>query len=670
VSVEPPKPQGTPSPPFIATAPALEALALLDRGLGARAPFVVVTGEPGVGKSTLVREALRRWGARVHARRLSPGDATAETLFATLLERLGGTTNSQATGPAIAQRLVEAIAHAASAGKVVMVVMEDAHVAAPELLLQLANVAEMARRKPCAFEVMLVGTPELSARLGEPALSLLTEKLATQVKLSQLTQHDTRHYLLQRSGATGATASGMFSRKACRDIHGATFGVPRAIEALADESARRAAKAGATTISPEHVRSATQALRARRSSATASASMPRPERVIAAPTENAAAQEQASAAPARPANAASPKPVNGRPAGANGTPRGTETAKREAPGATSTTGGDTKPPKASEQRVKDWVSRFGGSTGVRIGASHSIPRYEASATLDVPAPSPARPTVPAREGAAPVADGGATPAKARKLIVDEEPPFPPELVARINKLTTKRRRRGPGTTIQGAALALSVALLVVVLARQAGFGKHLGIDSADTGARQVSAVTPAPPLELGTGGEPRRPVSHRATSPSAGTTGQHKRPKLILTPTEPAKPEPSSRPKPTPKKSVATTQAQSPAPPALPNPSTTSASATTSAPTTGADQSPTNPHQKFAIVAGSFQSNDMAKAEKDHLARLVQYRVWVNKSKVEGKRSYQLMVGRFDSMEHAWDAGQSLMRRGLIRDANVQPLPE
>ena len=123
MSVEPPKPQGNPSPPFIATAPALEALALLDRGLGAREPFVVVTGEPGVGKTTLVREALRRWGSLVHPRWLSPTEATAENLLAMLLERLGGT---RVSGPAVAQRLVEAIAHAASAGKVVMVVMEDA----------------------------------------------------------------------------------------------------------------------------------------------------------------------------------------------------------------------------------------------------------------------------------------------------------------------------------------------------------------------------------------------------------------------------------------------------------------------------------------------------------------------------------------------------------------
>ena len=685
MSVEPPKPQGNPSPPFIATAPALEALALLDRGLGAREPFVVVTGEPGVGKSTLVREALRRWGARVHARCLSPADATAENLLATLLERLGGT---RVSGPAVAQRLVEAIAHAASAGKVVMVVMEDAQAAPPDLLLQLANVAEMARRKPCAFEVLLVGTPELSARLSNPTLAPLTERIAAQVKLSQLTQHDTRHYLLQRGGVTGAPASGLFSRKACRDIHGATFGVPRAIDALADEAARRAARAGAPTISPEHVRSATQALRARRNNAAAAANATRPERAnVAQPEsaktaargdaeavpherENVPPAKHASAAPAKPASAAPPKPANGKPAGSapnggNGGRRAQEpaaarpAASAAAPAATAS--GETKVP--DDQRVKDWVSRFGGSGGVRIGVGHSIPRYEASATLDVPAPSPAR-------EAAPTNEGPPTPKPNRILIVDEEPPFPPELVARINKLTTKKRRRGPGTTVQGAALAVAVGMLVVVLARQAGFGKHLGIDPAGTGEHAVSAPTPAPPLELVSGLEPARGTTHRAPAPSATSTPERKKPKLILTPTEPAKPEPAAKPKPAPKKAVAmTTHAQTESLPPIPYraPATTAAPPITS---TSGDQSPANSHQKFAIIAGTFQSNDMAKAEKDHLSRLVSYRVWVSKSKVEGKRTFQLMVGRFDSMEKAWDAGQSLMRRGLIRDANVQPLSE
>jgi len=312
------------------------------------------------------------------------------------------------------------------------------------------------------------------------------------------------------------------------------------------------------------------------------------------------------------------------------------------------------------------VSRFGGSGTARIGVRQAIPRYEESATLDVPAPSPARNAATTGEGAA------APPAKSnRKLIVDEEPPIPPELLARLNKVSKAKRRRGPSTTIQGAALAVSVGLLVVVLARQAGFGKHLAADG-DSGARTVAAPTPAPPpLELRTGEEAERARAHRAAVPGTTNSTGAKKPKLVLTPTEPAetvKSEPA-KPKPAPKKTVVATRA--PAESLPPAPVATSAPVLTPPTSTPrGDETPVNPHQKFAIVAGTFQSNDMAKAEKDHLARLVSYRVWVSKSKVEGKRTFQLMVGRFDSMERAWDAGQSLMRRGLIRDASVQPLSE
>jgi cell division septation protein DedD len=320
-----------------------------------------------------------------------------------------------------------------------------------------------------------------------------------------------------------------------------------------------------------------------------------------------------------------------------------------APATPAAPNGEQKFPGANDQRVKDWVSRFGGGAPIRIGIGHGMPRYEESATLDVPA----RTAGAAAEPAPP-----ATPH--RILIVDQEPQMPPELIARLNKVTgKKRRRRGPSATIQGAALAVAVVMLVVVLARQAGFGKHLGFDAADTSAHVVATPAP-PPLTLVSPGEP----GSKGKSASGSSSAKSKRSELVADARKSSKPTsrkviltPShtESPPPVPNRVASSTPVQTIVPPSEPPPS---------------EDAVAGPGHKFGIIAGSFPNNDMAKAEKDHLARLVPYRVWIDKTKVQGQRTYQLMVGRFDTMEHAWDSAQVLMRRGLIRDANVRILTE
>jgi hypothetical protein len=216
--------------------------------------------------------------------------------------------------------------------------------------------------------------------------------------------------------------------------------------------------------------------------------------------------------------------------------------------------------------------------------------------------------------------------------------------------------------VQGAALALAVLMLMVVLARQAGFGKRIGLEAADSSGRPVVAVA-APPLALGLGAEPGA-TPHVAT-PSAPHVSAHGGAKN-------QKPAEKLKPKPAPRHAVASTPTHAEALPPIPyrTPSTTPVQTLPAPIETRVDDSPGVTGHKFGIIAGAFPSGDMAKAEKDHLARLVPYRVWVDKSKVQGVRTYELMVGRFDTMEHAWDSAQVLMRRGLIRDANVRLLSE
>src|SRR5207247_3920317 len=150
VSAESQKLESSPgTPPFIATAPALEVLAQLGRGLGTRKPIVVLSGEPGTGKSMLAQEAVRRMASRVTARTLAAADARPGTFLATTLARFGGSPRSEASAMALTERLMDALANATVAGKVALLVVEDAHELASEVLLQLTRLSETASRRQC-----------------------------------------------------------------------------------------------------------------------------------------------------------------------------------------------------------------------------------------------------------------------------------------------------------------------------------------------------------------------------------------------------------------------------------------------------------------------------------------------------------------------------------------
>src|SRR5262249_41365190 len=117
----------------------------------------------------------------------------------------------------------------------------------------------------------------------------------------------------------------------------------------------------------------------------------------------------------------------------------------------------------------------------------------------------------------------------RILIVDQEPQFPPELIAKINKVTNKKRRRGPSKTVQGAALAVAAMLAVVVLAKQAGLRPRPG--------RPAAGPSPAP------GPDPEPPARPPAPEPrttSRSRPGPKPKPKTLAArvietpPSEPA----------------------------------------------------------------------------------------------------------------------------------------
>jgi len=550
--------------PFLTTAAAVEVLNRLERGLGARKPLLVLTGAPGLGKSTLAREAVRRWDERVSAHTVLGAELTAASLAATLLAGFGGAPKPDTHPLAMHERLLETLANATSGGRVAVLVVDEADALADDVLLELVRLALRATQRQCPLELLLVGSPALAERLESPALAEARAELSTLVALAPLSAHDARHYLLQR-GAGAAS----FSRKACRDLHAASRGIMRDLEALAAEAARRAARSNAGTISPEHVRAAVNAVRSRRTSTPA---------------------------PGRPAGAQATKPVAEPadvPAAAAIEAEAPASEDRE-PGSADT--GEPAPapevaaPVSNDPRVRDWVNRFGGA-GVRIGGSY-VPR--SASELEFPETTVAD---EAREPAPWHAQSGAV----TRSFVPEDPAEPvawPRTQPRRGPVLG--RRRDSSTVWQATTVVLAVALGALIIGQR--------------------------------GLLPRAPESVTALeTPPADSLHEDARQE-----------QGSARPKRGARRNS----------PRLAN--------------RGTDGSVS---MRYAVAVGTYLDADQARAERDHLARLISYRVWVNTSNVGGVKTFRLQFGMFTSVEQAEEAAQKLLRRGLLRDANVVEVP-
>jgi type II secretory pathway predicted ATPase ExeA len=469
---------------FLETLGAAEALRRLDDGLGAREPFLLITGDPGTGKSTLVNQAITRWGPRVSAAYLAYPAATNAELLEQILQRFGATVPEGASRPKLVASVENALADIAGRGQVAVIVVDDAHHLSAALLEELrllVNAAHQARRP---LEIMLVGLPALEATIDDPALEALRQRIAVRAKLQPLSPGETRRYIRHRIAATGDDRSNLFPRKTCAEIAVLSHGVPRQINALAGEALRLARDAGHPTVDPSHVRAAVAALSgvlpkderedgvdlgSEASSSAIPATLP-----TAKPT--ATSSEQPSPAQsAKPAAPPGPKPI----AASSEKPSPAQGAKPAAPPSAKPTAAPSAKPSikpvdpaaasapvpVTSQDAREWVARFIGDKGpLQIGSQVMASRG---------APSASWGSFESEAGDPDLAQFGDASAEPRKRASDGEP----------------RSRHGRGgalrlvTTVSLVCIAL--AALVMIGLRATG-GAQKGATSGSSGAKTAS----------------------------------------------------------------------------------------------------------------------------------------------------------------------------------------
>lgn len=333
---------------FLETLSGQEALRLLQGGLGAREPFLLLTGDPGTGKTALVSEAIAHWGSRITAAFLAYSALAGGELLEEIVRRFGHEPPDGASRPKLIACIEHVLAEIAGRGQVALIVVDDAHDLSVELLEELrllVNAALLARRP---LEVLLVGLPSLESRLADPALAALRQRVSVRASVTPLSVPETQRYLHHRVTTAGGDGPGLFSRRTCRDIATLTIGVPRKINALATEALRLALASGQATVTPEHVQAAVTALWG----ATPTGGSPSPDE--AGP---AVSPPMASTPPSPDADAPAPAVAPARARADNALPEPVDTLRPVTPAA---------------HDAQEWVARFIGDRGPLQISSQAI----------------------------------------------------------------------------------------------------------------------------------------------------------------------------------------------------------------------------------------------------------------------------------------------------------
>ncbi|HXE96453.1 MAG TPA: AAA family ATPase [Dongiaceae bacterium] len=227
----------TPNPRFIYLSKNhKEAFAHLLYGINNHYGFIVLAGEVGTGKTTVLRTLLNQLGEDNYRSALIFNPCpTAVELLRSINHEFGLNSTSEFTTELL-EDLNSFLLKENSRGITVVLVIDEAQNLSPEILEQLRLISNLETENDKLIQIVLAGQPELSTLLNLPELRQLNQRITVRYRLQSMSIDETRTYIRHRMMVAGETGGVSFSRPALKLIHLYTRGLPRLINNLCDRA--------------------------------------------------------------------------------------------------------------------------------------------------------------------------------------------------------------------------------------------------------------------------------------------------------------------------------------------------------------------------------------------------------------------------------------------------
>jgi general secretion pathway protein A len=226
----------TPDPRYLYLSEAhREALASATYGVQERKGFVLILGEVGTGKTTLIRHLLGRFGPDIRTVFVFNPAVSFLELLQLILRDLELPCPSVRRVEMI-ETLNEFLLKEATAGRYVVLIIDEAQHLSPTVLEEVRMLSNLETARGKLIQILLVGQPELGEKLGRPELRQLRQRIGLVAELKPLSYAETVRYVAHRLEVAGRESQDVFTRRALGIIYRASGGIPRLVNVICDKA--------------------------------------------------------------------------------------------------------------------------------------------------------------------------------------------------------------------------------------------------------------------------------------------------------------------------------------------------------------------------------------------------------------------------------------------------
>ena len=226
----------TPDPKFLYYTPShREALASMIYGINERRGFVAITGEVGTGKTTLIYTLLNNLNEKVKTAFVYHTTATFEQLLGYILMDLNVPVANE-NKMALLQKLNDHMVHNIARDETLAIIIDEAQNLPVSVMEELRLLSNLETTKQKLIQILLVGQPELEAKLDSQELRQLKQRISIRRTVKPLTLEESREYINHRLNVAGSTTSQVFTSDAVALICKHAQGIPRMINILCDNA--------------------------------------------------------------------------------------------------------------------------------------------------------------------------------------------------------------------------------------------------------------------------------------------------------------------------------------------------------------------------------------------------------------------------------------------------